>query len=57
MEDLVPENHWKTNWPEGVIDDGNSDDRVLKIMPTKEEKKEEAPAPLKYMHVRPAMEG
>ena len=57
MEDLVPENAWKTNWPEGVIDDGNNDERVLKLLPTKEEVKEENKGPIKYMHVRPALEG
>ena len=57
MEDLVPENHWKTNWPEGVIDNGDNDDRVLKLLKPKEEEKKDDSKPVKFMNVRPALEG
>ena len=57
LEDINDKLHWKTNWPEGIVDNSGRDEDVLNIPPPKKEDEKEKNKKIKYLNVRPAVEG
>jgi len=53
---LQPDNHHRSDWPSGVVDNAKNDEDVVVLPPLKKAEIEQE-KPTRYLDVRPAQEG
>ena len=57
IKSIVPQHHWKTTWPEGVVDNGREDASVGDLPSASKEPVVAEEPRLHYLDVRPAVKG